>query len=189
MGAGEGVDTLGRWLSHHLASQIEEARQDPEKESECVDLILKLWAHRASYPNGQRPLESFDELIETLHKLRSDSPYYLLSYGQADEGAEGNHWAKCAVAVDKVARRLISFCLNQAVMEDGLPEDPWLNLAEHLAPDSHLRLVIELATVDGVTSEKANEDESPELRAFSRDLAWLIGLSTEVEGMLTKAGK
>lgn len=194
VGCGEGVDTLGRWLSHHLAEKLEEAKNDPAKESECVDLILRLWAHRASYPAGQRPLGNYDELLSTLHKLREKSPYYLPSDEQVDKDAKGKQWAKLAVAVDKVARRLIGFSLKQAVVESQLPEDPWLSLAKDLAPDSHIQLLLHLSALAEEAPEDGNDGteedaESPELKAFSDELKWLIGLSKDVEEVLANAEK
>lgn len=191
VGSGEGVDTLGRWLSHHLASRLEEAKENPEKESECVDLILRLWAHRASYPAGRRPLSNYDELIATLNKLREQSPYYLPSYDQTDENKKGNEWAKLAVAVDKAARRLIGFSLKQAVRESQLPEDPWLSLAKDIAPDSHVQLLIQFSQMDDEALPETDEIVEEEAEAsveieFKNDLEFMIELAKEVAKILAE---
>ena len=116
------------------------------------------------------------------------------SYDQTDEDEEGNQWAKLAVAIDKVARRLIGFSLNQAVIESQLHEDPWLDLAKDLAPDSHVQLLIQLSRVDQKTSEELDgeaeeELEEAEVKAFSDELKWLVKLSEQVEEILANAEK
>lgn len=54
-----GVDTLARWMAHYIAEQIIllEQKSGEEKklaEERCIDMILKLWSHRATLPNGLR---------------------------------------------------------------------------------------------------------------------------------------
>lgn len=46
-------DTLGRWMAHRIAQlmqRADEARNDEEREetqSECADLILRVWSRRS----------------------------------------------------------------------------------------------------------------------------------------------
>jgi len=185
VGADDGVDTLGRWLSHHLAAQIEEAKRNPEKEEECTDLILRLWSHRAFYPSDRRPLYNHDELIATLDKLRRDAPYFLPSYDQTNENEEGDQWARLAIAVDRIARRLISFSLDQAVESNQLSEDPWLNLAKDLVPDRQIALLISLSETEQEDSGSEENSEASALDAFSDELEKLIKVAEEVRDVVT----
>jgi hypothetical protein len=58
LGLADGVDTLGRWMSHRLAEQIaraEEATSPEMREAaqrEAADLILRLWERRERWPRG-----------------------------------------------------------------------------------------------------------------------------------------
>ena len=73
-----GVDTLSRWMAHHLAEVIQEAdrTQGAEREAaqaRAVDLILKLWERRHNLPGGAHPLKNFENVIAVLRRLQHDS--------------------------------------------------------------------------------------------------------------------
>ena len=60
LGLEPSVDTLGRWMAHHLAELLNRAENAPDEEKdaarrECSDLIVELWIHRASLPTNRRP--------------------------------------------------------------------------------------------------------------------------------------
>lgn len=52
----DGVDTLGRWMAHHLAELIDEAESGStpaerlRARKSATETILKIWEHRASLP-------------------------------------------------------------------------------------------------------------------------------------------
>jgi hypothetical protein len=79
LGLAEGVDTLGRWMSHYLAEQIERANAAPDgaegdaARRECVDLILRLWERRHHWPLSA-PLK---EVSEELNKWVKPTPHYF----------------------------------------------------------------------------------------------------------------
>jgi hypothetical protein len=81
-----GVDTLGRWLAHHLAELILAARESEGAQREiaqktAVDLILKIWSRRHDVPGGANPLRKLEEVIAILRFLRPDA----WPYGVRDE--------------------------------------------------------------------------------------------------------
>jgi hypothetical protein len=61
LGLEQSNDTLGRWMAHRLAELInraESAKIESEKEAvrkSVSDLIIALWDHRASWPEGWPP--------------------------------------------------------------------------------------------------------------------------------------
>ncbi|WP_313516775.1 hypothetical protein [Brevundimonas sp.] len=69
---------LTRWLAHHLAETLAEASsaQGEAKvraERNAVDLILRLWAERRSFPEDVDPLGDYRKAIDTLARLRPDA--------------------------------------------------------------------------------------------------------------------
>ena len=79
LGFADGVDTLGRWMSHHVAELIAQARKGGKNKGkaqrEARAAILKLWAYRRVLPGNAHPLANYDKVIEFLEVLRpSDNP-------------------------------------------------------------------------------------------------------------------
>jgi hypothetical protein len=76
LGLEHSVDTLGRWLSHHVAALMAEAQNattaDGRKEaaSRAVDVILKIWEHRAVLPGKANPLAHYKEALEALREFQ-----------------------------------------------------------------------------------------------------------------------
>lgn len=79
LGYEDGVDTLGRWMSHHLAeliNKVENATTEHEREyaqKSVIETILRIWDHRASMPGEVYPLESYKDAIKMLDLLKPDS--------------------------------------------------------------------------------------------------------------------
>lgn len=75
LGLEPGVDTLGKWMSHHIAELIADAEReaDPEdkrkKESQAAEAISKLWQHRSHYENRINPLHNLKLILQVLHTL------------------------------------------------------------------------------------------------------------------------
>ena len=69
-----GVDTLGRWMAHHVSNQIVEAEtasEDAKDEAKkrVFESILGLWAHHTHFSDRTRPLKSFDPKFRLIHQL------------------------------------------------------------------------------------------------------------------------
>jgi len=68
-------DTLSRWLLHAIAERIAKTEQSKETdhasriEGEAIELILKLWAHRAVGPRGADPLTRYDRVLKAFRSL------------------------------------------------------------------------------------------------------------------------
>ena len=85
LGLEPSVDTLGRWMAHHLGEVMQEVESaegsDKEQAQErAVDLILKLWSHRRNLPGGAYPLNDLEPVMSVIGRLRSEaSPYQRYS--------------------------------------------------------------------------------------------------------------
>jgi len=80
----DGVDTLGKWMAHHLASLIQEAKRSggaqTEVTQEAVALIFKLWKNRNSLPGTVDPMSSLKRAIDVIERIsQSSSPFYRQS--------------------------------------------------------------------------------------------------------------
>lgn len=58
-----GDDVTAQWIAHMVAEKISAAEHASEDMrdaaiAECVDVVLKLWAHRYTLPPYMRPLRS-----------------------------------------------------------------------------------------------------------------------------------
>ena len=73
------VDTLGRWMSHHIAELINSAEfadtQSKKRrlEQEAVDTICKVWARRSEYQNRINPVHELEPVINITKTLAPDS--------------------------------------------------------------------------------------------------------------------
>lgn len=79
LGIQNSVDTLGRWLAHHVAQLIIEA-QTAKSEQErglasarAIDVILKIWKHRAVLPGQPDPMSQYRSVLPVLYKLRREA--------------------------------------------------------------------------------------------------------------------
>ncbi len=74
-------DTLSNWMANYVAELIHKAKSsnsDEEKrvaETECCEVILKIWGKRESLPGVKAPLTDLEPLIEVLEAINSkDNP-------------------------------------------------------------------------------------------------------------------
>ena len=61
------VDTLGRWMAHHIAELIHEAESSnddarPVKMAHVREAVLALWSHRHVLPNGRSPFAGMEPI-------------------------------------------------------------------------------------------------------------------------------
>ncbi|WP_430816297.1 hypothetical protein [Carboxylicivirga sp. RSCT41] len=131
LGLDNSVDTLSRWMAHYIAKKIKEAEQltgsercDVEKE--CHDLIINLWQHRWQLPPNSRPLRHYEEVFDFLTQLnyKTPNPFYFNKISESDSSLVLNEstdpkttseWLQVVSKIDKVARILIEYSLNQAI--------------------------------------------------------------------------
>ena len=79
LGFSDSCDTLGKWMSHHLAEMMDrvEREENPEKKEEyqqkTVELILKIWEHRRSLNGHAYPLARFKGIMDSLSILSPEA--------------------------------------------------------------------------------------------------------------------
>ena len=140
LGIENSVDTLGRWMSHYVASLIRLAetctpRDIPARTEQCAKAILDLWEHRHHWPQGKRPFEGFDQIFRVLKSLDPDeAPRYFdaILVKAEDDGTDSAaaRWLSYANDVDSSARLLIRSCLARAAETASDHTRTWVSLAE-----------------------------------------------------------
>jgi len=150
-------DTLARWMAHYIAEllvAIEDAkgREKEKLERKVFDLILSLWKHRWSMPNGKRPLEDFEPLLNMLQKLNTENkdPYFYpkLPFKQkkgkklTSREKEFAGLLSMAESIDKIARVWLNEILHEAAtVASDQSMISWLQSAV-IVPNDHDRQII-----------------------------------------------
>lgn len=131
LGLNPGVDTLARWMAHYVAEQMTiagNATGDDKirAEQHCFEIILKLWEHRSSLPNGRRPFESFEPIFRALEKLDPENKqlyYFNNIIGNSSEPdkiykvpASVKQWLDVASGIDRVVWIWLDYVFKQAAL-------------------------------------------------------------------------
>jgi hypothetical protein len=152
-------------MAHYVAEQItiaENATGDEKSKAEkrCFETTLKLWQHRSSLPAGRRPLESFEPVFRALDRLDPDNPrpffYSPLQSNPSESGdateviqEDVREWTEIALGIDRAARVLINFALNQAALNAADEKtSSWLKNATNLTDSDDLSVVVRLLPPD-----------------------------------------
>lgn len=164
------VDEVTAWMCNYIAEKILLAEQTDNEDAkqECFDTILKLWERHSSFPDGKRPFENLEAVLETLNSLNPNNqrnrylsnPFAQLSSGKDDNDL--NSWLKMGKVLDKTARILIYFCIDQAIKET-VDEDTksWLNEIAQLLEDPVINFRFLYPDED---KSKANQEKIESLR-------------------------
>ena len=79
LGFSDSCDTLGKWMSHHLAEVMDRAEHEKSQEKrekyqqQAVELIFKIWEHRSSLNGEAYPLARFKGIIDSLSILSPEA--------------------------------------------------------------------------------------------------------------------
>jgi hypothetical protein len=186
-------DVTAQWMSHLVAEKIFAAEQAPETTrdaatAECVDVILKLWAHRYTLPHYMRPLRELDPLLRTLNSLGVDRADELRFFTRRpnDEELDGatddeKQLFQFALGIDHAARELIRHALGAAAERSVGLVNPWLEDALKGNLDATVELRIAKFAVDGLlkNQEAANQqamlDRIDKLESFAKVALSLAG--------------
>jgi hypothetical protein len=153
LGLEPSVDTLGRWMAHHIADLMLKAKSATGKEKElaeknCFEAILALWKHRAELPNGKRPFEDLEPVIRAIESLDpdDDTPRYFRSIrpaqGEAEKQSEMEAWLDVAGDLDYSAKILIGYCLAEAANAALDKSKEWVKLAEAAGADDGMSEIV-----------------------------------------------
>lgn len=153
------TDTLGRWLAHYLAEKMERATSAPKGDAgepdrrECIDLILRLWEHRQSWPLSA-PLK---DVADRLDELLTSKPRFFLSAKKTSTFLDLLH------GLEELHRRETQVCLAAWAAGLDLSKDRefLLNHSEHL-DDPELKVIQRLVEIqDTMLSKDAHLDNRP----------------------------
>ncbi|RZJ36561.1 MAG: hypothetical protein EOO51_00130 [Flavobacterium sp.] len=177
----DSVDTLGRWMAHHLALKMTEAEHavgaaKAIAEKECSDLILKIWSHRWKKQSRIKPFFNFEQIFETLTQLKpkKDRRFYFDTYIEQKNNLQGtkvkkDDWLKAAIDTDQYARICIDYALSHAV-ENLIEADQveWLQNAPELTGDIDIKIMKTLLD-KGERPDFSTENDG--MKVFSEKIA------------------
>lgn len=140
------VDTLGRWMSHHIAELIQEAElanddDRPVKMANVREAVLALWSHRHLLPNGRSPFAGMEPIFNALESLNPDTPHFrYFSTSSApevsdEESEEVQTYVEMAKAVDRASKVIVNFCIAEAAQRALDPSKEWVQLASKAEAD------------------------------------------------------
>lgn len=192
-------DTLGQWMAHALAERLVAAESAAPKrrvalEAEVIDLILRLWAHRANLPPGKRPFEDLEELTRTLRRLDPEDKAFRYFNPAPFRGAAGtlapaDEWLQRAIEIDRAAIAAIRYCLSAADELTPGKRETWADVAEAAGfEDIHeVRIVRFVAELKGGRRTAAFKDHNKEeLRRGREKAATLKHAATAIEADVDK---
>ncbi|QCB47675.1 AVAST type 3 anti-phage proein Avs3b [Hydrogenophaga sp. PAMC20947] len=189
-----GDDVTAQWMAHLVAEKISAAEQASEIArdtaiADCVDVILKLWAHRYTLPPYMRPLRELDPLLRTLNSLgvnEADELRFFTRRPNSDElgGAteEEKELFEFAIDIDHVARELIRYMLSAAAERSADLVQPWLDGAIKGNLDATVELRIARFALEGglvkeleATKQQAMRERIVRLENFANAALLLAG--------------
>lgn len=176
-------------MAHYVAELIHVAKSAPqetrlEAEARCATAILELWDHRAALPNGARPFEALEAVIETLRGIDPEAraPFYrptIREKAQEDgeESELSRRWLSLAQGIDDTARLLIDHALTRAAEAAADDAKEWVTLANGAshAPAFDIELVSEL--LERVESSRTGKSQLKHLRRRLEKLNAFLQLS------------
>lgn len=140
------VDTLGRWMAHHIAELIHNVENSTEannlaQQTLLREAVLSLWAHRFELPRSIRPLGNLEKVlrvIETLDPESNSSRYFSTTRAPEDENIESEttrQWLDLAKRMDYASKALIDYCLTLAADSAIDQSCEWVELARDAGID------------------------------------------------------
>ena len=188
-------DLLARWMVEYVAERLSLLRSARgakrlQESAECADLILRLWDHRHSLPDGGRPLASFEPLFRALQSLSGEEPRYgmLGDLPKATAGSEVERNLAVALTLDRAASALLRYFLAEAVARVPEKDKRWARLRANIGPAPLDIQIILAATRNAETlSEKRTrlrKTERDELKGMIDRLEAFEAVSQSVRAVL-----
>ncbi|MEB0207723.1 AVAST type 3 anti-phage proein Avs3b [Pseudomonas sp. CCC3.1] len=152
-GLEDSVDTLGRWMAHHIAELIQEAESAcddhrPTKMANAREAVLAFWAHRHALPSGRSPFAGVEPILEVLEGLDPDGSnyrYFSPSHAPSESDKESEEvYANVAMAkiVDRASKIVIDFYLAEAARGALDTSKEWVQLATEAGADDGLDITL-----------------------------------------------
>ncbi|MCA9964051.1 MAG: hypothetical protein KC423_07405 [Anaerolineales bacterium] len=192
LGLDPGVDTLSRWMAHYIAEQMTLAEnavgeKKGEAEKQCFETILKLWQHRAHYPEGKRPFENFERVLRVLERLDPDntSPhFYSRQPNSIDEKTDAvQEWLNIASGIDHAARVWLEYVFHQATL-NATDEKTlvWLENARGIPESNDIETIVRILEIRPPNGEddfafQLNEEKRERIESRIRQLDAFVEFS------------
>lgn len=126
LGLTDGNDTLGKWMSHHVAELIVKAEsaetiEEREKAAKAATTILKIWEHRKVLPYLAYPLTTHEELLRMVQKLAPDANPYRFSWSGDNTYTD----RLAAIAFDDLTRLILTLLfMRLGNLRESRDQDP-----------------------------------------------------------------
>ena len=131
-------------MAHHLARLIETAKtsspaERASAEERCFAAVLEVWRHRNCLPQGRRPLEPAERLLDVIEALDPDAPrpfYNRIALDWEDFGAEdrqketGKQLLDVVREFDRIARTVLQHLLTRAAQDLPPETSEWVRKAQ-----------------------------------------------------------
>ncbi|MCZ8441856.1 AVAST type 3 anti-phage proein Avs3b [Achromobacter xylosoxidans] len=175
-----GDDVTAQWMAHLVAEKISAAENASETvrdaaAAECVNVILKLWAHRYTLPSYMRPLRELDPLLRTLNSLGVNETDDLRFFARppSSEQLEGatedeKKLFEFAIGIDHVARELIRDALSVAAERSVDVVKPWLEEACKGGLEAAVELRISRFVAEGLLKSQEEAKQQAMLDRIDR---------------------
>lgn len=140
------VDTLGRWMAHHIAELIQETEtvsgdDRPVKMANVREAVLALWSHRHMLPSGRSPFAGMEPIFNALESLDPETPHFRYfspsrAPGVSDkESEEVQTYVEMAKTVDRASKVIVNFCISEAAQRALDTSKEWVQLASKAEAD------------------------------------------------------
>lgn len=193
------VDTLGRWMAHHITELLYDAEHSPDetvraaKHAELRNNIWAFWVHRYELPIGTKALQESEPILRALQSLdpESEQPRYfspsLMRIDTNKEPDEVKKWLSIANHIDDTAKILIDYCLSLAVENAIDKSKEWVELAQQAGLDEDIDM-IELRIFKLIGNRSKADDptvvERRILEKRQKKLAAFLSLASQLDEQL-----
>ena len=191
----QSTDTLGRWMTHHVAELIEQTEKANGKDrvrlkEYCRKEILALWQHINVLPQGSNPFSDLQPILLTIRALDPENQAYFY-HQQVQEAASDSklpesakEWLKLSLGLDHSARLLISVCLRNAEALASEEYSEWISLSENTLDQE---FDLPLINVVQKLHSKTEEEQDSEQEAKKAQLRKLEDQQGRLRGMVRMA--
>ena len=190
LGFGDSVDTLGRWMAHHVAELIDTAKNGKTEDKrlrsreQATEIILELWKHRASLPGNAWPLAPYKDVLRVIDLMgHGRESFFHLAY----DTNKDKDWL--AARIFEQLTRLITTVLLMHFHAKKKPID--LNTSAVKALDAserkileYLRQLVTFFSDDSRASERMQGEDHGTAKLHLEETA--IELIDEIRGDLTE---
>lgn len=166
----QSVDTLGRWMAHHISELIVEAKKakgsdKSDAEDRCREAVLALWKHISTFPGEHRPLENIEALLATIQALDPENQAFFYQsqaenqIRQSTLSDQAKAFLELSLGIDYSARLIIDMCLTYAANEITKEKRDLLDLVRSLDVDTPQTYVVRILTDKREKSDKEQKVE------------------------------